>query len=303
MLPAGNRPQRAAGTPPAGQPLAKAPQVRRPQGNNRKRAAGAARRAKHNILTMKFMHELRRRNATMFWYGILNLVAAIICIILWQTTTIEVNGINAYIKPLKFFISIAIFCFTVGWLFHHLNMPRKISAYNIMAVIVFTFESVVITWQAANGRLSHFNVTTPLYGILFSLMGVAIVLLTIWTAYIGYLFFRKKDWTIPMSYVWGIRLGILFFVVFAFEGGMMAQSLKHTVGGDDGGKGLPLVNWSRDHGDLRIAHFFGMHTLQIFPLFGYFIAKSSKAVIAFALVYAGLVTVVLVQALMGMALI
>lgn len=238
----------------------------------------------------------------MFWYGLLNLVAALICVIFIQTTSTTVNGINAYIKPLKFFLSIAIFCFTVGWLFYYLDMPRKIRAYNIMAVLVFTFESVVITWQAANGRLSHFNVTTPLYGILFSLMGVAIVVLTIWTGYIGLLFFRKREWTISKPYLWGIRFGILCFVVFAFEGGMMAQALKHTVGGDDGGKGLPLVNWSREHGDLRIAHFFGMHTLQIFPLFGYFIAKSSKSVIIFALVYAGLVTAVLVQALMGMAL-
>ena len=83
---------------------------------------------------------------------------------------------------------------------------------------------------------------------------------------------------------------------------MMAQALKHTVGADDGGKGLPLVNWSREHGDLRIAHFLGMHTLQIFPLFGYFIAKSSRSVILFSLVYAGLVSAILIQTLMGLPL-
>ena len=251
---------------------------------------------------MNFIPELRRRNATLFWYGLLNVVAALVCIGLWQSTTMTVNGINTYIKPLKFFVSIAIFCFTVGWIFYYLQLPRKVKAFNIMAVIIFTYESVVITWQAANGRLSHFNVSTPLYGILFSIMGIAIVLLTLWTGYFGLLFFRKKEWSIPKPYLWGIRLGILFFVVFALEGGLMAHALKHTVGADDGGKGLPLVNWSREHGDLRIAHFLGIHTLQIFPLFGYFIAKSSKAVIAFALVYAGLVSAVLIQALMGLPL-
>lgn len=255
-----------------------------------------------NIQQVGFISELRRRNPTLFWYGLLNVLAAIICIILIPTTTITVNNINAYIKPLKFFISIAIFCFTVGWIFYHLQMPRKIRAYNIMAVLVFTYESFVITWQAANGRLSHFNNTTPLYSILFGLMGAAIVLLTLWTGYFGYLFFKKKDLTIPRPYLWGIRLGILCFVVFALEGGVMARMLQHTVGAEDGGKGLPLVNWSRDHGDLRIAHFLGMHSLQIFPLFGYFIAKSSRAVKIFALVYAGLISAVLIQALMGMPL-
>jgi hypothetical protein len=252
---------------------------------------------------MNFVIELKKRNAAMFWYGILNLLAAIVCIIMWQSTSTMVNGINAYIKPFKFFVSIAIFCFTVGWLFYHLRMPRKITAFNIMAIIVFTFESVVITWQAANGRLSHFNVTTPLYGVLFSLMGVAIVILTVWTGYIGYLFFKKKDLNIPSPYLWGIRLGILFFVLFAFEGGIMASMLRHTVGGNDSGNGIPLVNWNRQHGDLRIAHFFGMHTLQLFPLFGYYIAQSSKGVITFALIYATLVSALLIQALMGKALI
>lgn len=45
-----------------------------------------------------------------------------------------------------------------------------------------------------------------------------------------------------------------------------------------------------------------MHTLQIFPLFGYYIASSTKSMIAFALIYAGLVIGVLVQALMGLPL-
>lgn len=82
----------------------------------------------------------------------------------------------------------------------------------------------------------------------------------------------------------------------------MAALLRHTVGGDDGGKGLPLINWNKEHGDLRIAHFLGMHSLQIFPLFGYYIATSSKTTITFAAFYVGLVVAVLVQALMGLPL-
>jgi hypothetical protein len=234
---------------------------------------------------MKFIKELKRRNAVLFWYGVLNFLGAIVCIILWQKTDISVNGINAFIKPFKFYVSIGIFCWTMGWIMYYLQMPTKVKIYNVMAVIVFTYESFVITWQAANGRLSHFNTTTALYGMLFTFMGIAIVILTLWTGYIGYLFFKKREWNIPKPYLWGIRLGIISFMVFALEGGIMASALRHTVGGDDGGKGLPVVNWSRRHGDLRIAHFLGMHTLQLFPLFGFFIARSSRTVIVFALIY------------------
>jgi hypothetical protein len=251
---------------------------------------------------MYFINELRRRNPVLFWYGALNFVGAAVCVFLIQTTEIRVNNINAFIKPLKFYLSIAIFCWTMGWIMHYLQKPSKVRTYNIMAVIVFTFEIFVITWQAANGRLSHFNNDTVLYSWLFRLMGIAIVSLTLWTGYIGMLFFKKKDWTLPMPLVWGIRLGILCFVFFALEGGVMAALLRHTVGGDDGGKGLPLINWNKEHGDLRIAHFLGMHSLQIFPLFGYYIATSSKTTITFAAFYVGLVVAVLVQALMGLPL-
>ncbi len=83
----------------------------------------------------------------------------------------------------------------------------------------------------------------------------------------------------------------------------MASLFKHTIGGADGGNGIPVLNWSRQHGDLRIAHFLGMHSLQLFPLFGYYITKSSKVTIAFAFTYVMIVVAVLAQALMGLPLI
>lgn len=252
---------------------------------------------------MHFLIQLKSRNTLLFWYGVLNFVAAIVCAVLTPTTDITVLNINAFVKPAKFYLSIGIFVFTIGWLMPYLQLPKKEKAYTYMAIIVFTFESFIITWQAANGRLSHFNKDTPLYIVLFSLMGIAITILTVWTGYIGYLFFKKKDFDLPASYIWGIRLGILFFVLFAFEGGLMASLLRHTVGAADGGKGLPVVNWSRGHGDLRIAHFLGMHTLQIFPLFGYYIAKTSKAVIIFASIYVVMVLTVFLEALMGIPLV
>ena len=251
---------------------------------------------------MYFVKELKRRNPVLFWYSLLNFIAAIICVVLWQTTQISVNGINAFIKPFKFFLSIGIFCVTMGWIMYYLDRPSKVSAYNIMAILVFSYESFVITWQASNGRLSHFNTTSFFYLALFQFMGIAIVILTLWTGYIGYLFFIKKEWKILMKYVWGIRLGIVFFVLFALEGGIMGAMLSHTIGGDDGGRGLPLVNWNREHGDLRIAHFLGMHTLQLFPLFGYFIASTNRSVVVFAVVYVLLVFAIPIQALMGLPL-
>jgi len=165
-----------------------------------------------------------------------------------------------------------------------------------------SYELIVISWQASNGRLSHFNISTPLYSMLFNIMGGAITVLTVWTAYIDYLFFKKKDFNLKPSYIWGIRIGILFFIIFSLEGDVMAALLRHTIGELDGGPGLPFLNWSRQHGDLRVSHFFGIHSLQIIPLTGYYLATTKKQIFLFSALYFIWVVVLLAQALYGIPL-
>ena len=248
---------------------------------------------------MQWLHELHQRNQLLYLFGWLCFAGGIICSILTQTITVQVNNINAFIKPMKFFFSVWTFCWTIGWLVFELKQPAIINSYSIMVVIVMTIELLVITWQAANGRLSHFNTSTALYSLLFAIMGIAISILTLWTLFIGFQFFNLKNVSIPVGYLWGIRLGIILFVIFSFEGGMMGAKLSHTIGAADGSEGLPIINWSKQYGDLRVAHFFGIHALQLLPLAGYYLFKNPVNIITVSIVYFLLVSFLLIQALKG----
>ncbi len=244
-----------------------------------------------------FFSELRKRNKILFCFGCLCLLGAAVCILFIQFDNTIVTGINAWVKPLKFFLSVGIYSWTMGWLLYYLQKQKKVRAYAWGLVIIMAFELWVIVWQASNGRLSHYNISKPLYAWLFQFMGMAIVTITLWTAYMVFLFFRQKQFTISETYLWGIRLGMIFFIIFSFEGGLMAYKLQHTVGSPDGGPGLPLLNWSKEYGDLRVAHFFGLHALQVLPIFGYYLAGKKWQLFLFSFSYAAFVVAKLVQAL------
>lgn len=208
-------------------------------------------------------------------------------------------GINRWIKPMKFLLSSAVFFGTMAWFWPLVPEGRfKGRAAWAMAGLLW-FENLAITGQALRGQLSHFNVSTPLNGLLFSLMGLAITAHVLLVLVVGWRIWRNGATGQEPGHRLAIWLGIILFVVFSFEGGMMASRLAHTVGAPDGGPGLPFLNWSLAHGDLRTAHFVGIHALQVLPLAGWWLRRSPGRVWLVAVGYTTLCVALLVQALLG----
>jgi hypothetical protein len=221
-----------------------------------------------------FLTELHRRNPILSatgWAHILILLGAGIGLVLDPR---QILGQNPWIKPAKFAISIFTFVWTMAWLLEYLpNYRRAIRRISWGISISMFIEILCICLQSLRGVPSHFNRSSPLDAIIFGTMGVSILLNAVFTVVVLYLFFRHTP-ARSAIYIWGIRLGIIIFIASGFIGNDMVSRLGHTVGGEDGGPGLPAVNWSTEAGDLRIAHAVGLHALQLLPLIGFQLKRS-----------------------------
>jgi hypothetical protein len=221
---------------------------------------------------MNLLNSFRERNPFLYYAGIVHLGGAILMLFLLLVDDTPILGINRWIKPFKFFISIAIYLLTFCWLSGDLPKSRFIRIFSGRIVLAMIVEITIIVIQAARGIKSHFNMESVEGGILFAIMGLFILYNTLWVILFTIRYFRANLSFLPHPYMLGTRLGLLLFLVGSALGGYMSSNRSHTVGAADGGPGLPLLNWSTHHGDLRIAHFFGLHGLQILILMGLFLA-------------------------------
>jgi hypothetical protein len=203
------------------------------------------------------------------------LVAALLLIYPFDSRTIL--GISPWIKPIKFSLSIAIYVWTLAWYMRYLvNRARAVRIISWGVAISMLAEIACIVMQSARGTTSHFNGATPFDAGIFIFMGIMIGLNAVLVAWTLVLFCTSQLLPIPPAYAWGIRCGLLLFLLAGAEAGFMLRHHAHTVGAPDGGAGLPFINWSREHGDLRVAHFLGMHALQVLPFAGFLMARSQR---------------------------
>ncbi len=237
-----------------------------------------------------------------------------------------ITGAPAWLKPFKFAVSTAVYSLTLAWIFGWLpDWPRVRRVVGWTTAIVFVLEVALIDAQAWRGTTSHFNVSTPLNATLFAIMGAAILLQTLVSVAVAVALWRQRFTDRVLG--WALRLGMTLTIVGAMTGPLMTRPTAaqladaragarmttagaHSVGGVDGGPGIPVTGWSRDHGDLRVAHFIGLHAIQSLALIAVGLrwwrrpeAVRVRAMLAAAASYASLFGLLLWQALRGQSLV
>jgi len=196
----------------------------------------------------------------------------------------ELMQASVWAKPLKFGVSFVIYGATLAWLLPKLRKARR-TMWTLGTVFAVTglIDVGFIAVQAARGTYSHFNVNTDAFNqigqVVFSAGVVGLFGASLLIA-VMLLFQRVGEAALTWSLRIGIGLSVIGMALASFIRGWASTDPRtaqdaygntvtllgqHGVGAPDG-DGMPVTNWSTVGGDLRVPHFIGLHSIQVFVL-------------------------------------
>jgi hypothetical protein len=256
---------------------------------------------------LPILSELVERQRTLAFYGLATLLLAIPALALQAIDPRTLHGVGVWVKPAKFLLSVGVFSLTAAWFWGYVRPERRDSrtmrwtARTLIASA--SFELLYIGLQAARGLDSHFNFSSVFHILMYALMGLAAVILTATTLPLAWEIARRPRAGLSRDFTAAVATGlVLTFLLGAGLGGYMSQMPGHSVGAE-GGR-VFFFGWNRSGGDLRVAHFLGIHAEQAIALLAALVAGWSAparwaALAAGTLAYVAVTLAVFAQAVAG----
>jgi hypothetical protein len=233
--------------------------------------------------------ELLERQRLLTVYGIGSLLLTLLAVAMIPVDPRTLQGVSVWVKPAKFLFSTGTFALTAAWFYGYVRPERRTSwtlrASAWILVAASAFEVAWISWQASQGLASHFNASTPFYAMMYGFMGIAAVALIGTTLPLAWAIARRPAEGLRPDFVAAVVIGLLLtFLLGTTMGFYMAGAPGHDVGAAGGH--FPIFGWNRLGGDLRVAHFFGIHAEQAIPLLA-FLAGGLTARVRWAVLAGG----------------
>jgi hypothetical protein len=215
-----------------------------------------------------------KHTKSLFWLAVICVVVAVALVPLWILDSRQLLGVSVWEKPIKFYISVAIFSFTYSWLSSFLTRGgRWVKLTGLVIAVSLAVENVLILAMASIGETSHFNVSTPTAIAIWSIMATFISFVLFATIFISVmiLFQKQQEFNLKLALALGsintaVGMGLAYLMTWPTANQLanyQGIAGAHAVGVDDGGPGLPFLGWSTVAGDLRVGHFFGLHSIQV----------------------------------------
>lgn len=211
---------------------------------------------------------------SLFWLSVICLVVAVVLVPFWALDSRTLLGVSVWEKPIKFYISVAIFSITYSWLSSFLTRGgRWVKITGLVIAVSLAVEIVIILAMASIGETSHFNVSSPTAIVIWSLMATFISIVLFSTIFISLMimFQKQQEFNLKLALALGsintaVGMGLAYLMTWPTAtqlANYQGIAGAHAVGVSDGGPGLPFLGWSTVAGDLRVGHFFGLHSIQV----------------------------------------
>jgi hypothetical protein len=215
-----------------------------------------------------------KHTKSLFWLAAICVGVSVALVPLWLLDTRQLLGVSVWEKPIKFYISVAIFSFTYSWLSSFLTRGgRWVRLTGLVIAVSLAVEIVIILAMAGLGDTSHFNVSSPTAIAIWSIMATFISIVLFSTIFISVmiLFQKQQDFNLKLALTLGsintaVGMGLAYLMTWPTANQLANYkgiAGAHAVGVADGGPGLPFLGWSTVGGDLRVGHFFGLHSIQV----------------------------------------
>ncbi|CAB4895823.1 unannotated protein [freshwater metagenome] len=215
-----------------------------------------------------------KHTKSLFWLAVICVVVAVALIPLWILDSRQLLGVSVWEKPIKFYISVAIFSFTYSWLSSFLTRGgRWVRLTGLVIAVSLAVEIVIILAMASIAETSHFNVSTPTAIAIWSIMATFISIVLFSTIFISLMimFQKQQEFNLKLALALGsintaVGMGLAYLMTWPTASQLanyQGIAGAHAVGVSDGGPGLPFLGWSTVAGDLRVGHFFGLHSIQV----------------------------------------
>lgn len=227
------------------------------------------------------LSELLERQRTLALYGLATLLLALPVLALQAIDPRTLHGVSVWVKPAKFLLSVGMFSLTMAWFWNYVRPERREAPALLWAarllIAASSLELVYIGLQAARGMDSHFNISSAFHIVMYALMGVAALALIATTLPLAWEIARRPRQGLRPDFAAAVGVGLLLtFLLGAGLGGYMSAMPGHSVGAE-GGR-VFFFGWNRSGGDLRVAHFLGIHAQQAIPLLAALVAGWSVRV-------------------------
>lgn len=215
--------------------------------------------------------ELDARQPLLARTGWAMLATLAVCLIAMMLDPRTLNGVSVWVKPAKFAAAFVAWFWTLAWAWGVLApAARKGMAAAVVlwgTLVAAAAEQIWIIFRAALGLPSHFAQDPIGAAVYVAVMGVGAVTLVSLAALLGVLVLLRGDHTQPRPWRLAVGLGLLLGgVLGGFTGSTISGQntpLIASISTDAGA--FPPFFWSRDGGDLRVAHFLGVHAMQALP--------------------------------------